>query len=53
MKDDNPADATKSTLVENYQREDPTTFAFYGGFESRDELKSKRVVVGVIKLLFN
>lgn len=53
IKDDDPADATKAALVENYQREDPTTFAFYGGFESRDELKSKQVVVGALKLLFN
>jgi hypothetical protein len=53
MKDDNSADATKTNLMENYQRGEPTTFAFYGGFESRDELKSKQVVVGAIKLLFN
>jgi hypothetical protein len=53
MKDDDAGDATKAVLVENYQREEPTAFAFYGGFESRDELKSKQVVVGALKLLFN
>lgn len=52
-KDDDAGGATKAALVEKYQREDPTTFAFYGGFESRDETKSKQVVVGAIKLLFN
>jgi hypothetical protein len=53
MKDDSVADATKASLVEKYQREDPTVFAFYGGFESRDEPKSKQLVVGSIKHLFN
>jgi hypothetical protein len=53
MKDDDAADVTKAALVENYKRENPTTFAFYGGFESRNELKSKQLVVGAIKLLFN
>jgi hypothetical protein len=53
MKDDDAADMTKTALVENYQRGEPTTFAFYGGFESRGDLKSKQIVVGAIKLLFN
>jgi hypothetical protein len=52
-KDGSIEDATKAALVEKYQREDPTVFAFYGGFESRDEPKSKQLVVGAIKLLFN
>jgi hypothetical protein len=43
MKDGHAADATKAVLVENYQRGEPTTFAFYGGFESRDESRSKQV----------
>ncbi|HEY8459253.1 MAG TPA: hypothetical protein VIM99_02675 [Blastocatellia bacterium] len=53
LKDGDAADLTKAVLVEKYQREDPTTFAFYGGFESRDELKSRQLVVGAAKLLFN
>lgn len=53
MKGDSVADATKAALVEKYQREEPTVFAFYGGFESRDEPKSKQLVVGAIKHLFN
>jgi hypothetical protein len=53
MKDDDAAEMTKAALVENYQRGEPTAFAFYGGFESRDDLKSKQIVVGAIKLLFN
>src|SRR5262245_57534536 len=53
IKDSDAADVMKAALVEKYQREEPGVFAFYGGFESRGETKSKQVVVGTIKLLFN
>jgi hypothetical protein len=52
MKNDDTA-TTKTALVAKYEREEPTVFAFYGGFEARGEAKSKDVVVGAIKLLFN
>src|SRR5262245_24177165 len=52
-KNETAAEAMKARLVEHYQREEPTVFAFYGGFESRAEAKSKQVVVGSIKHLFN
>jgi hypothetical protein len=53
VKNGDAAAATKAALVEKYQREEPTVFAFYGGFEARGEAKSKNVVVGAIKHLFN
>jgi hypothetical protein len=53
MKDDDAADMTKAVLLEQYGRGEPTVFAFYAGFESRDGLKSKQLIVGSSKLLFN
>src|SRR5262245_1447956 len=44
--------AAKATILDRQQHEEPTIFAFYGGFELADN-SSKHVVIGASRLLFN